>query len=77
MSEGGLPGMGLKLGPEVLRRPDGVWYSATGADGRTLGVLRFEPARVTAAVVVFKRGTATVSLAELLHRILPAATLAP
>ena len=41
--------MGLKLGPEVLRRPDGVWYSATGADGRTLGVLRFEPARVTAA----------------------------
>jgi hypothetical protein len=41
--------MGLKLGPEVLWRPDGVWYSATGADGRTLGVLRFEPARVKAA----------------------------
>ncbi|MEZ0112562.1 hypothetical protein ABH920_006584 [Catenulispora sp. EB89] len=49
MSEGGLPGMGLKLGPEVLRVPDGVWYSATGADGRTLGVLRFDPARVKAA----------------------------
>jgi hypothetical protein len=41
--------MGLKLGPEVLWRPDGVWYSARGADGRTLGVLRFEPARVKAA----------------------------
>jgi len=41
--------MGLKLGPEVLRVPDGVWYSATGADGRTLGVLRFDPARVKAA----------------------------
>lgn len=41
--------MGLKLGPEVLWRPDGVWYSAAGADGRTLGVLRFEPERVKAA----------------------------
>ena len=41
--------MGLKLGPEVLRSTDGVWYSAVGADGSTLGVLRFEPARVDAA----------------------------
>jgi hypothetical protein len=41
--------MGLKLGPEVLRSADGVWYSAAGADGRTLGVLRFEPERVAAA----------------------------
>ncbi|MEY9894091.1 hypothetical protein ABIA35_003560 [Catenulispora sp. MAP12-49] len=49
MSEAGVPGMGLKLGPEVLRSTDGVWYSATGADGGTLGVLRFEPARVQAA----------------------------
>ena len=49
MSEGGLPGMGLKLGPEVLRASDGVWYSATGADGGTLGVLRFDPARVKAS----------------------------
>ena len=49
LSEAGLPGMGLKLGPEVLRNSDGVWYSATSADGRTLGVLRFEPARVKAA----------------------------
>jgi D-beta-D-heptose 7-phosphate kinase / D-beta-D-heptose 1-phosphate adenosyltransferase len=41
----------------------------------------FEPAmraaNAAAAVVVGKRGTATVSLAELRHRILPAATLAP
>ncbi|WP_194925167.1 hypothetical protein [Catenulispora pinisilvae] len=49
MSEAGLPGVGLKLGAEVLRGSDGVWYSATGADGRPLGVLRFEPARVEAA----------------------------
>ncbi|MFL6116070.1 MAG: hypothetical protein ACJ786_32665 [Catenulispora sp.] len=42
MSEAGLPGMGLKLGAELLRSPNGVWYSATGADGGTLGVLRFE-----------------------------------
>ena len=49
LSEAGLPGMGLKLGPEVLRSGEGVWYSATGADGRTLGVLRFDPARVKAA----------------------------
>lgn len=49
LSEAGLPGMGLKLGPEVLRGTDGVWFTATGADGRTLGVLRFEPARVKAA----------------------------
>lgn len=41
--------MGLKLGPEVLRGPEGVWYAATGADGRTFGVLRFDPARVEAA----------------------------
>jgi D-beta-D-heptose 7-phosphate kinase/D-beta-D-heptose 1-phosphate adenosyltransferase len=34
-------------------------------------------ANAAAAVVVGKRGTATVSLAELRHRILPAATLAP
>jgi len=34
--------MGLKLGAELLRSPNGVWYSATGADGGTLGVLRFE-----------------------------------
>ncbi|NUP50596.1 MAG: hypothetical protein HOW97_25280 [Catenulispora sp.] len=44
MSEAGLPGMGLKLGAELLRSPNGVWYSATGADGGTLGVLRFEAA---------------------------------
>ena len=41
----------------------------------------FEPAvraaNAAAAVVVGKRGTATVSLAELRHRILPAASLAP
>ena len=41
----------------------------------------FEPAmraaNAAAAVVVGKRGTATVSLAELRHRVLPAATLAP
>jgi D-beta-D-heptose 7-phosphate kinase / D-beta-D-heptose 1-phosphate adenosyltransferase len=41
----------------------------------------FEPAmraaNAAAAVVVGKRGTATVSLAELRHRILPAAALAP
>lgn len=49
MSKGGLPGMGLKLGPEVLRAADGVWYSATGADGGTLGVLCFDPVRVKAA----------------------------
>lgn len=36
--------MGLKLGAELLRSPNGVWYSATGADGGTLGVLRFEAA---------------------------------
>jgi D-beta-D-heptose 7-phosphate kinase / D-beta-D-heptose 1-phosphate adenosyltransferase len=34
-------------------------------------------ANAAAAVVVGKRGTATVSLAELRHRILPAASLAP
>jgi D-beta-D-heptose 7-phosphate kinase/D-beta-D-heptose 1-phosphate adenosyltransferase len=34
-------------------------------------------ANAAAAVVVGKRGTATVSLVELRHRILPAATLAP
>jgi len=34
-------------------------------------------ANAAAAVVVGKRGTATVSLAELRHRILPAAALAP
>ncbi len=34
-------------------------------------------ANAAAAVVIGKRGTATVSLAELRHRILPAATLAP
>jgi D-beta-D-heptose 7-phosphate kinase/D-beta-D-heptose 1-phosphate adenosyltransferase len=42
---------------------------------------RFEPAmraaNAAAAVVVGKRGTATVSAAELRHRILPAALLAP
>jgi D-beta-D-heptose 7-phosphate kinase / D-beta-D-heptose 1-phosphate adenosyltransferase len=41
----------------------------------------FEPAmraaNAAAAVVVGKRGTATVSLAELRHRVLPAASLAP
>jgi len=41
----------------------------------------FEPAmraaNAAAAVVVGKRGTATVSLAELRHRLLPAASLAP
>jgi D-beta-D-heptose 7-phosphate kinase / D-beta-D-heptose 1-phosphate adenosyltransferase len=41
----------------------------------------FEPAmraaNAAAAVVVGKRGTSTVSLAELRHRILPAASLAP
>ena len=34
-------------------------------------------ANAAAAVVVGKRGTSTVSLAELRHRILPAASLAP
>src|SRR4029077_18849401 len=34
-------------------------------------------ANAAAAVVVGKRGTATVSLAELRHRILPSASLAP
>src|SRR5262249_60620980 len=34
-------------------------------------------ANAAAAVVVGKRGTATVSLTELRHRILPAASLAP
>lgn len=47
VSEAGV--LGLKLGPEVLRGADGVWYSAAGADGRTLGVLRFEPGRVKAS----------------------------
>jgi D-beta-D-heptose 7-phosphate kinase/D-beta-D-heptose 1-phosphate adenosyltransferase len=41
----------------------------------------FEPAmraaNAAAAVVIGKRGTATVSLAELRHRVLPAASLAP
>ncbi|MGB6538868.1 MAG: D-glycero-beta-D-manno-heptose-7-phosphate kinase [Xanthobacteraceae bacterium] len=45
------------------------------------GKAPFEPAmraaNAAAAVVVGKRGTATASLAELRHRILPAATLAP
>ncbi len=39
--------------------------------------LAMRAANAAAAVVVGKRGTATVSLAELRHRILPAASLAP
>jgi hypothetical protein len=44
--------MGLKLGAELLRSPNGVWYSATGADGGTLGVLRFEAALLKPAGAV-------------------------
>jgi hypothetical protein len=48
LSDAGLPGLGLRLGAEMLRGPNGVWYSATGADGRPVGVLRFDPQRLAA-----------------------------
>src|SRR6202035_5958217 len=62
--------------------------AAAAGDGRA-AVVRFvltlrahwwaamRAANAAAAVVVGKRGTSTVSFAELRHRILPAASLAP
>lgn len=42
MSEAGLPGTGVKLGPELFRGPKGIWYSGAADDGVAVGVLRFD-----------------------------------
>ena len=43
MSEAGLPGAGVKLGPELFHGPKGIWYTGVSADGADVGVLRFDP----------------------------------
>jgi hypothetical protein len=44
--------LGLKLGEEVLRGPNGVWYSAVRPNGKPAGVLRFDADRVSEAGVL-------------------------
>ena len=68
--------------PVKVRDVSGAGDTVVAVMGAMLGVAcDFEPAmraaNAAAAVVVGKRGTATVSVSELRHRLLPAASLAP
>ena len=68
--------------PVKVRDVSGAGDTVVAVMGAMLGVacdfeLAMRAANAAAAVVVGKRGTATVSVSELRHRLLPAASLAP
>jgi hypothetical protein len=72
VSDVGLPGLGLRLGVELLRGPNGIWFSGTAADGRTVGVLRLDPDRMKAPGMVERLVDRTVAArAGLLPGVLP------
>jgi D-beta-D-heptose 7-phosphate kinase / D-beta-D-heptose 1-phosphate adenosyltransferase len=79
---GGRPPVHVPAYPVKVRDVSGAGDTVAAVMAVLLALkMPFEPAmraaNAAAAVVVGKRGTATVSLAELRHRILPAASLAP
>ena len=71
----GLSGQGARC--VRCRRYGGGGAGGAARDARADYESAMRAANAAAAVVVGKRGTATVSLGELRHRILPAASLAP
>jgi hypothetical protein len=66
----------VELGPELLRGPNGVWFSGLAPDGGAVGVLRFDPRVVPSPAAVDRLVERTVAArAGLLPGVLPVVDL--